>query len=201
MGFRAVIFDVDGVLTTHGVSFSKTYAQKLNKDYRPFRDFFQGEFQKTLIGKADLKQLILDHDFVWETKGNVDGLLKKWFEAEYQPNESLLNFVPELRAAGVYCYIATNQERYRGAYIKNVMFPEQFDGYFVSALVGRKKPDPDFFTSIIKLIQKDIPGIDTKEILFIDDSQENVEGARQVGLESLLYTDLESVKGDLQSCL
>lgn len=191
---KVVLFDVDGVLTTHGETFSSRYARERGVDYAPFRTFFQGEFQKALVGQADLKQLIAQHEDVWQTGGDIDGLLQRWFTSEDVRNEPLLQEVAKLRQAGMPCYLATNQEKYRGEYITNTMFKGEFDGYFVSGVVGYKKPSHEFFIAAASAIAENHPGVEPQDILFIDDSPEHIGGAREVGLNAHLYERVSQVR-------
>lgn len=194
IAFKVVLFDADGVLTVHEEAFSAAYAREKGIDYSSFRSFFQGEFQLALVGQADLKELIRRHEDLWQTNGRVDDLLARWFKAEDVRNEPLLREVANLRRAGVPCYLATNQEKYRGSHIVNEMFKDEFDGYFVSAVVGSKKPSRDFFLKVVSAIAKDHPFVKPADILFIDDSPEHIEGAKMVGINAYLYESVAQVK-------
>ncbi len=193
--FKVVLFDADGVLTVHKESFSALYAREKKIEYSAFRAFFQGEFQQALVGKADLKALVQKHEDLWRTDGDVDGLLDRWFKVEDTRNEPLLQKVAELRRAGIPCYLATNQEKYRGSHITNSMFKDEFDGYFVSAEVGSKKPSREFFLAVIDAITAKHPSVNPADILFIDDSPEHVEGAVAVGINAHLYKSIDQVEG------
>lgn len=54
-----------------------------------------------------------------------------------------------------------------------------FDFNYPSHLTGRLKPDPETFITVAGLI-----GISPETILFIDDNQVNVDGARTAGLQA-----------------
>lgn len=194
------MFDVDGVLSTHDQSFSRMHAHRQNKDYAQFRNFFQGDFQAALIGKADLKQLIRDNPDIW-TNTNPDTLLNEWFLHETKINRPLLEIIQALKDNAIRCYVATNQERYRGQYIRDDMFPVKFDGYFISGFVGAKKPEEAFFRHVISGIEKDMPDIHPGEILFIDDSPEHVAGASKLGINSYVHTDTKATAHILTSIL
>jgi len=56
-------------------------------------------------------------------------------------------------------------------------FMSYFDYRFASHLIGRLKPDPETFRFV-----SDQTGIDPKKILFLDDNQVNIDGAREAGL-------------------
>ena len=57
-----------------------------------------------------------------------------------------------------------------------------FKGMFISADMKMLKPSAEFYREVIRRI-----GVSPEEILFIDDSPSNVEGARAVGIDARLY--------------
>ena len=67
-----------------------------------------------------------------------------------------------------------------------------FDRLIVSHEAGLEKPDPELYRSIIAE-----SGFTPGEHLFIDDIEENVAGARAVGMDAVLHTDSESLWREL----
>jgi putative hydrolase of the HAD superfamily len=59
-----------------------------------------------------------------------------------------------------------------------------FDAVYASHRMGLMKPAPGFYLHILRE-----EGVAPANALFVDDSPENVEGARRVGIESVLFTD------------
>jgi len=55
-----------------------------------------------------------------------------------------------------------------------------FDGVFVSCDLGFRKPEPEAFKAVARRI-----GLPLETILFLDDTLENVDGARAVGMQAL----------------
>ena len=55
----------------------------------------------------------------------------------------------------------------------------RLDRHFASHLIGKLKPEPDIF-----LFACDQLGLPPQEVLFFDDGDENVQGARSAGLEA-----------------
>lgn len=96
--------------------------------------------------------------------------MKFWFETEDVRNDELLELVNKLKAKGIPCYLATEQEKYRGEYMQNVMFKDAFDGYFISANLGVTKTNPKFFEMIIEQLQQKHPELAPQDITFFDDS-------------------------------
>lgn len=91
---------------------------------------------------------------------------------------SSFEVVAALRRAGYGVHLATNQERHRGTYMHDVLgYRDRFDVSAYSWEVGAAKPDPEFFRRVVRRI-----GVPAAEVLFVDDSEANVEGARAAGL-------------------
>jgi len=196
---KAVLFDADGVLTIPGELFSVIYAKEKDFDSSRFENFFRQLYPQARIGKADLKELIAQNQDIWEWDGEIDDLLKIWFETENIQNKELIGLIAKIRAKGTPCYIATNQEKYRGEFMKEKMFKGKFDGIFVSSDFGVEKPDHKFFERVIKEIQKDTPDIKPGEIVYFDDSHGHIDSAKKIGLESYVYKDISHVKQILHS--
>lgn len=188
------LFDADGVLTLPEEMFSQIYARTHGMNPERFSQFFQQQFPAALIGEADLKELIDLNRDVWQYDGDIDVLLDEWFAGENIRNEELLGFIKGLRANGTPCYLATNQEKYRGAYMKEKMFAGEFDGFFISAELGVKKPNVAFYQKVLEQLQQTHPGLQARDILFFDDTLDNIDGALQLGIDAHYYEDFDQVK-------
>ncbi|TDD59505.1 HAD family hydrolase [Kribbella antibiotica] len=92
--------------------------------------------------------------------------------------EESMEVVRGLRRNGYGVHLGTNQESYRGAYMRSELrYDELFDVSCYSWELGVAKPDPGFFTEAARRI-----GVDVRTVLFIDDTARNVEGARAAGM-------------------
>ncbi|MCK5081051.1 MAG: HAD-IA family hydrolase, partial [Candidatus Moranbacteria bacterium] len=112
---------------------------------------------------------------------------------EHHIDSKIVDRVKQLRESGVKCYLATKQEKYRTEYMKNEMgFSDIFDGIFSSSALRCQKPDPKFFQKILDELE-----VEGKEVLFFDDEQVNVNGAKRVEIKSFLYTGFEKFEKDL----
>ncbi|MCX6578235.1 MAG: HAD-IA family hydrolase [Candidatus Aminicenantes bacterium] len=92
--------------------------------------------------------------------------------------------------------LLSNTDIVRFSYIKR-KFPELliFDGYVLSFDSGLMKPDPRVYIAALELA-----GSNPERAVFIDDIQENIDGAERVGIKGLLFTpeiDLEKALRDL----
>jgi len=71
----------------------------------------------------------------------------------------------------------------------------QYDGFhavYASHLMGRAKPEPEFWLDILKA-----EGVAPGRAFFVDDFPENVEAARALGIESRLYVSADVLRADL----
>jgi FMN phosphatase YigB (HAD superfamily) len=138
---------------------------------------------------------ISPHEFY---KGTVDRLGARISEAEFYSvycdvfwlNSPVFEILKKLR--GKYSLVLlSNTDICRFAFIKR-RFPEIliFDHRVLSFELGILKPDPAiYFTALEKA------GVRAEESVFIDDLQENIDGAGKVGIQGILYdreTDLET---------
>lgn len=87
--------------------------------------------------------------------------------------------VDAARAAGYGVHLGTNQEHHRGRFMRETLgLDESLFGVAVySCEIGLAKPDPAYFEKAVALI-----GAEPGTVLFVDDKQANVDGARTAGL-------------------
>ena len=194
---KAVIFDADGVLINGGM-FSEYLAREHNLDIEKLTTFFTGSFRKALTGKADLKKILNPHLKTWGWKESVDEFMKYWFITGHEVDQNLITYIEDLRKKGIKCYLATNQEKYRIAYMLDHMgFSKIFDKVYASAHLGYRKPDMEFFAKVVE----DLPEFEKNEILFWDDTPENIKAANKFGIYAELYTDFSDFKKKMQRYL
>lgn len=189
-----VLFDADGVLTLPEEVFSVVYARSHGLDNELFETFFRTEWRDFVTGKRDLKQAITENPELWQWPGDADGLLEYWFKTEDVRNESLITLIREMGQQGISCYLATEQEKYRAAYMKEVMFNGLFVDHFVTADIGCTKSEPEFYEAILKQLRANKPELCPDDVMFFDDSQSKIDTALSVGLDARLYTGVDAVR-------
>ncbi len=138
---------------------------------------------------------ISPHEFY---AGTVDRLGARISEEEFYSvycdvfslNSPVLEVLKKLR--GKYSLVLlSNTDICRFAFVKK-RFPEIliFDHRVLSFELGILKPDPAIYLTALEKA-----GARAEESVFIDDLQENIEGAAKVGIQGILYgpeTDLEA---------
>lgn len=177
---RSYVFDLDGVLCT-GSPFTVSLEKVYGIDRLRWAPFFSGPFADCLVGRRDLKIELAPHlpEIGW--REGVDSLLRFWFESEKGVCPDALACVRLLRKRGHRCYLGTNQERHRTAFIRKEMgMDSEFDGILSSSLIGWRKPAAEFYARARETIGE-------ADILLVDDSAANVEGARAAGWKAWHY--------------
>jgi 2-haloacid dehalogenase len=71
-------------------------------------------------------------------------------------------------------------------------FLEVFDDIVISGDVGLIKPDPLIFDFFLKRVRRD-----AKSCLFIDDSQANIDAARDLGFQTILFESPGQLEAEL----
>ncbi|MEM0107159.1 MAG: HAD family phosphatase [Candidatus Micrarchaeaceae archaeon] len=71
-----------------------------------------------------------------------------------------------------------------------------FKKIFASCFIGTRKPDPAIYKYVLAKT-----GFAAKDAIFIDNQEENVNGARKVGIKAIKFTDCISLKNALSKNL
>jgi glucose-1-phosphatase len=90
--------------------------------------------------------------------------------------------------------LVSNTDPVRYAYIER-QFPELliFDAYVLSFRIGVMKPDPAIYREALARV-----GARPQSALFIDDLQENIDGAERLGIRGLLFRPGMDFETDLR---
>lgn len=191
MNYKAILFDADGMTLI-----SKRFSEQIQKDYgitwAKMKPFFDGPFVDCKLGKADLKKELAKVVGDWGWNGTVDELVSYWFGIGSTPNPEIVAIVKELRSRGVKCFLATNQEKYRAEYLRNVVgLKDIFDDLLVSSDLGHMKDEVAYFEEVYKRIGAVVP---KESALFIDHEEKNLKAAKEFGFEVYQYQDVEGFK-------
>jgi putative hydrolase of the HAD superfamily len=183
----AVLFDADGVLQRATVDWRAVLATFIGpsgsiEDF--VLDLMKSE-HPSLIGKGNFPEALVEVLGRWGSTTPADEVLDLWRQFEAEPE--VVTLVQHLRAAGIQCHLATNQQAFR----RTIMHDERhygdwFDQTFYSCDLGVAKPDPEYFLTILDAIDRP-----ASSVLFIDDNEANIAGAKSIGLNAELY-DLDT---------
>jgi putative hydrolase of the HAD superfamily len=123
----------------------------------------------------------------WGVPQLHDAALEAWFTI--LPVEEVWELVRQVRARGVACHLASNQDRTRAEHMTHqVGYDRLLDRLFYSCDLGVAKPQPEFFRRILREV-----GVRPEQVLFVDDNPVNVASATGVGLRALCWNDREDL--------
>ncbi len=183
-----LLFDADGVLII-GEFFGEKLARDFNITPEATKEYFITSFVQCIEGTADLKETIAPHLKKWGWTGSTQDFLDYWFSSGNVIDIKIISLIQKLRARGIRCFVATNQEKYRAQYLRETMgLANWFDGFFASADLGYKKPKIEFYRELTKRA-----GItDLANTWFFDDTEANIVTAKEFGIQAHLYTEFET---------
>ncbi len=193
---KAVIFDVGGVLIrTHSRAGREKWAKRLNMESWAFENFvFSGESGR----QAQLGQKSTEAHWQWLAQHfSLDEAeladMRRDFFAGDRLNQPLVAYVIRLRQAGYRTGLLSNfGDEARPLWTTVYPFIEHFEGIVISAEVGLMKPAQPIYHLAAESLN-----LQPHETLFVDDFIENVEAARQVGMQAIHFTDPETAQQEL----
>lgn len=103
-------------------------------------------------------------------------------------DQRVLDWVDQIRQAGLRTAILSNLPRVLGEELRATPgFLDHFDQVTFSYEVKAVKPEPAIYQHAVQGL-----GVEAPHALFIDDKQQNVAGARELGLQTELFTTWEA---------
>lgn len=195
MKLKAMFWDADGVLIKSKHLFTEQLERDFGMDTKKMLPFFLGVFRECAIGKADLKEELAKVVDDWGWRGTVEELVHYWFTKGTEIDETVLAFVKEIHESGVPTFMVTDNEKYRGEYLRGILEGKVFDNIFFSGELEHRKNEDVFWETVYDAVKEKIPFLEKNEILYIDDDKNDIETAKKFGLTTYHYDgDLETLK-------
>jgi putative hydrolase of the HAD superfamily len=187
-GVTAVLWDADGVLQQVPASWLEMLAEAIGQDESlALLDLLLPQMEAAIRGDVAMTERLPQ---ALEERGlaeHVAQVSEVWGTVD--PVEEARALVRELRDAGIGCHLATNQDDLRTSYMRARMgYDELLDRCFYSCEVGAAKPDEGFFHRVAAEL-----GVELGELVFVDDTLENVHAAQACGLPALYWHHRDGV--------
>ena len=180
---KTILFDIGGVvLHESGIESRRILCKKFGIDEDAFKKFAMRNLKFSLMGKLHYNDFFGKLAREEKINAKPEDLVKEWVKAREKtskPNKKLIKLIKELsRKYKVGCLtnstILNDKARQRKEIYK--IFPIKF----ISYNLGYAKPEKQIFQIAIKRLKMEL-----KEILIIDNSKENLETAKKLGLKTL----------------
>lgn len=197
MELRAVVFDYGMVLTgppdsvAHAALMRITglSAGRLDSLYWADRlDFDLG----SLSGEAFWRKITADAGLSLRDSEIED--LVQWDARMWMTeNAAMLAWQLELKRRGLLTAIASNMgDSVHARMVREIGWLSRFDVLVWSYQLRIAKPDPAIYRYVLDQL-----GAVAGQTLFIDDRAANVDSARQVGMQGLVYSTVEALRAEL----
>lgn len=194
--FSAIVFDLGNVLIPF--DYSKAI-NKLNEVENGlgnrFYDFFKSNYnlhREFEIGKISEKEFInkilsiVDHKIDEKT-------FCKYYADIFSLNEDLISLLPTMKK-NYKLFLLSNTDSIHKKYgWEKYDFLKYFDKLILSFEVGAVKPEEKIYREVEKASE-----LPSSEHFFIDDIQEYVEGAKNVGWDAVQFIDYQKLINDLR---
>lgn len=175
---RVVLLDADGVLQRRRPGLVRGLLRLGGPRF--LVDAMRAEV-RCLTGEHDFPDALAEVMRRHRIPRSLDEVAGGWLDIVVDPRR--LELVDALRGRGVRVALATNQHRFRGLHMRDVLrLDDRFDAAYYSFELRVAKPDAAFFTRIL-----DDLGEHPGSVLFVDDLPGNVRAARTLGIDARLH--------------
>jgi epoxide hydrolase-like predicted phosphatase len=190
--YRGLLVDFGGVLTTSmGRAFS-AFCVESGVDPERFKtviaEAYGADGAHGMIGKLERGEMELVEFETWLAEHLSEGMEKPLEAAGIRdrmfagmgPDERMIDAVRRAHDAGIKTGLISNSwgpSGYHTAEIEGV-----FDAVLISGEIGMRKPDPEIFLHAAALL-----GLPPDACVFVDDLEQNAEGARAVGMDGIVH--------------
>lgn len=194
----AIIFDLGGILVPEaGNAIQEGMAMYLAMPQKQLAEFTAPLKAKLTTGEMTLHEL---YDSLSKSRGlklTADDMLKRHFELYEQhqtARDTNIFWLVEKLKQNYTVPCLTNTEKEIADYNKQHGLFEIFHKAFISTGMGMKKPDVEIYEAVIREL-----GCRPADAIFIDDNRDYIQGARNAGIDSILYKGFEHLTQKLAS--
>jgi HAD superfamily hydrolase (TIGR01509 family) len=193
---KAITFDLDGVYFVNGKSNFKKQLINLGV----FEDKVTQVFFESKEMNSQYKVgTISDEEYwswalkEWNLTLSVEEIIKRLIDG-YEVNQRVVDIVKTVRRQGYKTLVCSNNfpARIQGLQDK-FGFLENFDATAISYEIGTTKPSKGIFKALVNR-----SGVNADEIVFADDDESKLSGAKALGIQTFVYDGFDSFLGSLR---
>ena len=195
--YRGLLVDFGGVLTTSVIEAFKSFcgAEGLEPN-AVFQRLVESAEARRLVAELECGRIAeptFEPAFAAILGVRPDGLIERMF-SHTRPAPEVAAVVLAARRAGIRTGLLSNSWG-EGRYQRD-RFAELFDAVVISGEVGLRKPQPAIYTLAARSI-----GVEPEACVFVDDLYHNLEPARELGMATVLHSDVEQTTAELEELL
>lgn len=195
--YSAIVFDLGQVLipfdyqifinslNRHKAGLGESFIKLYKENYHIHRDFEKGK-----ISEDDFINLMIH----WaENQITSEEFCKYWSEI-FTLNEDVISLLPKLnKKYKLYLLSNTNSIHKKYGY-EHYDFLKEFDKLFLSHEIGYIKPEKEIYEYV-----ENYSKLPSNELIFIDDIEEYVEGAKNLGWDGINFSNYNNLVNELKN--
>lgn len=195
---NTVIFDVGGVLIKQNAVMAEDLTHELDLDQATLKHIFANQIALFGSGKIDESEFWqqLTKEYGVRPVDVSENLLGRAFAKNLEAHVKIMQLVKELAASGFRLVVLSNTIEAHAKELKAAGVYDDFDRLFLSHEVGLRKPDPEIYKYVLNSLNV-IP----EATLFIDDDTKNVEAAKALGMNGIVFTNEDQVVVNIRQAL
>jgi putative hydrolase of the HAD superfamily len=113
------------------------------------------------------------------------------------PNHELFDYYRGLRERGLRCALLTNNVvEWEPLWRPKLPIDEVFETVVDSGFVGTRKPEPEIYEIMLERL-----GLPAERCVLVDDLEINIDGARALGMQGVVYRDTRQATAELDALL
>lgn len=172
---KLVAFDLEGVLFDWEKGLN-SFAKRLDINSEEFHKFLVNNLKKLESGELTSNNFWEEFKQEFDIQLSINELQNLWV-GEQPSKKFAWKFAKQLKEKGIKIAICTNTWNGNiNTFLKLHPNLVEFDYIFDSSTIGHTKPQPEYFKFV-----ENVTGFRGKDILLIEDSDENIEGAKDFG--------------------
>lgn len=201
--YRAVLFDIGGVLThspvTRIIDFCREHAIPDEVRYGIFAhdDGPWSRFERSELTRDEFAAVFDEHVIPCGTQARGSSFMG-WFFQGFGERPEMVAVVRHLRGRVKLGAITNNVARDEPAQVRTsgIDLPSLFDVVVESAIEGMRKPDPRIYR-----LACDRLGVEPSDAIFLDDLGANLKGAKALGMHTIKVDQTTTAIDDLEAAL
>jgi putative hydrolase of the HAD superfamily len=187
VSYKGLILDFGGVVTTDFYGALNAFSERAGLDrgafVRTLREVPEGRAALAAVESGQMPQREFEQAMGHLLGRDDNGLLERAL-ADLRPRPEIIGLTRRARAQGIIVAALSNSwgtgdyDPYAGWDLDGL-----FDAVVISDRVGLRKPDPRIFRLTAEKL-----GLPPGDCLFVDDTEHNLPGARDLGMGTVFFT-------------
>lgn len=191
MKYKNIIFDFGNVIGKFDGRYILRQFCSSEQDLDLLFDLIFGGWDKLDRGTVDYDENTenIVRQVPARLENTVRALFRDWPE-HIVPIRETADFIRELKERKVPIYLLSNAPTYFAEWSRRIRTLRMFDGIVFSAPLKMAKPDPEIYRYLYRTYN-----LNPEECFFIDDLEKNIRGAKETGMDGIIFTgNIDEIK-------